>query len=46
MTLWPTFNVATIITFSAIPGRNYHNVTAWYGVNNITSSYSNEQKAI
>lgn len=29
MTEWPRFNIATLLTFVAIPSQNYHNATAW-----------------
>ena len=33
MFTWPNFNIATIMTAVMVPSKNYHNVTAWYGLN-------------
>lgn len=33
MTKWPTFNLATILTFMAIPSTSYRNTSLWYGRN-------------
>lgn len=33
MKLWPTLNIATIMTTIMEPRTGYHNVTAWYGYN-------------
>lgn len=33
MSLWPTFNIATIMTAVMVPADSYHNVTVWYGEN-------------
>jgi hypothetical protein len=33
MSLWPTFNIATIMTAVMIPSTGYHNTTVWYGHN-------------
>lgn len=33
MTLWPTFNIATIMTAIMIPSTGYHNTTVWYATN-------------
>lgn len=38
MTVWPTFNIATIMTAIMIPANGYHNTTCWYGSN--PSEYS------
>ena len=32
MTKWPTFNIASLITLSAVPSQGYQNFTSWYGV--------------
>jgi len=31
MKVWPTFNIATIMTAVMIPATGYHNTTVWYG---------------
>jgi len=33
MIKWPTFNLATILTYSAVPANSYHNTTLWWGGN-------------
>jgi acid ceramidase/N-acylethanolamine-hydrolysing acid amidase len=33
MTLWPTFNIGTIMTAIMVPGTGFHNTTAWYQSN-------------
>lgn len=33
MTVWPTFNIATIMTTIMIPSASYHNTTVWYAQN-------------
>jgi hypothetical protein len=33
MSVWPTFNIATIMTALMIPSSGYHNTTVWYGNN-------------
>jgi hypothetical protein len=33
MSVWPTLNIATIMTSVMIPATGYHNTTAWYGQN-------------
>ena len=33
MSIWPTFNIATIMTAVMVPSTSYHNSTAWYGNN-------------
>lgn len=33
MSLWPTFNIATIMTAVIVPASGYHNTTVWYGQN-------------
>ena len=33
MSIWPTFNIATIMTAIMVPGTGYHNTTVWYGYN-------------
>lgn len=33
MSVWPTFNIATIMTAVMIPATGYHNTTIWYGQN-------------
>ena len=33
MTIWPTFNIATIMTAIMVPGTGYHNTTVWYAYN-------------
>lgn len=33
MTVWPTFNIATIMTAIMVPGTGYHNTTVWYAYN-------------
>lgn len=33
MTLWPTFNIGTIMTAVMVPATGYHNTTAWYASN-------------
>ena len=33
MTVWPTFNIATILTAIMVPGTGYHNTTVWYSAN-------------
>lgn len=33
MSVWPTFNIATIMTAVMIPKTGYHNTTVWYGQN-------------
>jgi hypothetical protein len=33
MSLWPTFNIATIMTAVMVPATGYHNTTVWYGHN-------------
>jgi hypothetical protein len=36
MTLWPTFNIETIMSTIMVAGSGYHNTTAWYGSNPAT----------
>lgn len=31
MSMWPTFNIATIMTATMVPADSYHNTTVWYG---------------
>ena len=31
LTVWPTFNIGTIMTAVMIPQTGYHNTTVWYG---------------
>lgn len=33
MKIWPTFNIATIMTAIMVPATGYHNTTVWYGSN-------------
>lgn len=33
MSIWPSFNIATIMTAIMIPATGYHNTTVWYGQN-------------
>lgn len=33
MFVWPTFNIATIMTAIMVPSTGYHNTTVWYGEN-------------
>jgi len=33
MTIWPTFNIATIMTSIMIPATGFHNTTVWYSTN-------------
>jgi len=33
MTIWPTFNIATIMTAIMVPSTGYHNTTVWYALN-------------
>jgi hypothetical protein len=33
MTVWPTFNIATIMTAIMVPATGYHNTTVWYASN-------------
>ena len=33
MSIWPSFNIATIMTAIMIPATGYHNTTVWYGHN-------------
>ena len=33
MSVWPTFNIATIMTAVMVPATSYHNTTSWYGEN-------------
>jgi hypothetical protein len=33
MSIWPTFNIATIMSVVMVPATNYHNTTVWYGHN-------------
>jgi hypothetical protein len=33
MFVWPTLNIASIMSAIMVPGTGYHNVTAWYGQN-------------
>lgn len=35
MRKWPTFNLATIMTFMAIPCTSYRNTMVWYGLNGV-----------
>ena len=30
MSVWPTFNIATIMTSIMVPATGYHNTTVWY----------------
>jgi hypothetical protein len=33
MSIWPTFNIATIMTSIMVPSTGYHNTTVWYAAN-------------
>jgi hypothetical protein len=33
MSVWPTFNIATIMTSIMTPATSYHNTTVWYAYN-------------
>ncbi len=33
MSLWPSFNIETIMTAIMSPGTSYHNTTVWYKSN-------------
>lgn len=33
MAVWPTFNIATIMTAIMVPVTEYHNTTVWYAYN-------------
>ncbi len=33
MSVWPTFNIATIMTAVMVPATGYHNTTVWYAQN-------------
>lgn len=33
MFVWPTLNIATIMSAIMVPATGYHNTTAWYGQN-------------
>ena len=33
MSIWPTFNIASIMTAVMTPSQSYHNTTIWYGHN-------------
>jgi len=33
MFVWPTMNIATIMSAIMVPAKGYHNTTAWYGEN-------------
>jgi len=35
MKKWPTLNIASIYTFTAIPSDNYSKIVAWYPVNKL-----------
>jgi acid ceramidase/N-acylethanolamine-hydrolysing acid amidase len=37
MSLWPTFNIATIMTSIIVPSSGYHNTTVWYGQNPVAA---------
>jgi acid ceramidase/N-acylethanolamine-hydrolysing acid amidase len=40
MLIWPTFNIATIMTAVITPAAGYHNTTAWYGYNPVPKQLS------
>ncbi len=33
LSIWPTFNIGTILSTVMEPARGYHNSTIWYGQN-------------
>jgi hypothetical protein len=33
MFVWPTFNIASIMSAIMVAETGYHNTTAWYGAN-------------
>ena len=33
MTIWPTFNIATIMTAVMVPKTGFHNTSVWYSTN-------------
>ena len=33
MTIWPTFNIATIMSAIMVPSTGYYNTTVWYAAN-------------
>lgn len=41
MFVWPTLNIATIMSAIMVPAAGYHNTTAWYG-HNPTNSLKSE----
>lgn len=43
MFVWPTFNIATIMTAIMVPAQSYHNVTIWYGQNPKTQEMVDNQ---